>query len=173
MKRKPKLRRRNSAGTGPAPVRVWLVRHAHALDGRDDAARPLSAKGRAQVKRLARFLRASGDFDPAEVWHSPLVRARESADLLAQRLRVAGPRRIIAGLAPGDAPRIAARRLARMARAVAVVGHEPQLSALASLLVAGNARPPVFEMKKCGVLALARVADRWVVRWQISPELLA
>jgi phosphohistidine phosphatase len=155
------------------PLRLFLVRHAHALDGLDDAARPLSAKGRAQVKRLGKFLRASGAFAPDEIWHSPLVRARDTAALLARALRSAAPLRAVTGLRSADDPRRIARRLAKTRRALALVGHEPHLSALASLLVAGEAEPPILEMKKCAVLALERDATRWVVRWQVSPELLA
>jgi phosphohistidine phosphatase len=149
------------------------VRHAHALEGADDAARPLSAKGRAQLKRLAAFLRANGAFAPDEIWHSGLVRAHETAGLLARRLKLTVPQREVAGLKPEDNPKAIARRAARAERAIALVGHEPHLSALASLLVAGEAEPPVFEMKKGAVLALARVTGRWVVRWQVSPEVLA
>ena len=153
-------------------MQLYLVRHAHALDGADDVARPLSPKGRAQVKRLGGFLRASGVFAPEEIWHSGLVRACDTAELLAERLKSASPIRDVAGLMPGDDPRMIARRLAKLGRSVALVGHEPHLSALASLLVAGNVEPPVFEMKKCSVLALEGGPGRWIVRWQVSPELL-
>jgi phosphohistidine phosphatase len=173
VKRKAKLLRRNNADARRAPAQLWLVRHAHALDGDDDAVRPLSAKGRAQVKRLAEFLRVSGSFAPAKLWHSPLVRARQTADLQAEKLQLIAPLCGVASLAPGNSPQAIARRLARMARPLALVGHEPHLSTLASLLVVGAAEPPVFELKKCSVLALERATDRWVVRWQVSPELLA
>lgn len=154
-------------------MQLYLIRHAHALDGEDDEARPLSGKGRGQVRRVAAFLRTSGAFAPEEIWHSPLVRARQTAELLARRLTLAAPRRAVAGLRPEDDPRLIVRRLARKGRALALVGHDPHLSALASLLVAGVAVPPVFALKKCSVLALERVAGRWVVRWHVTPELLA
>jgi len=154
-------------------MHVYLVRHAHALDGADDTARPLSVKGRAQVKRLASFLRKSGAFAPEEIWHSGLLRANETAELLVQRLKLDAPLREVSGLVPGDDPAVIARRLARTEHAVALVGHEPHLRALASLLVTGGAEPAVFELKKCSVLALDRAAGRWFVRWQVSPELLA
>ena len=154
-------------------MKLYLIRHAHALDGADDAARPLSGKGRTQVKRLASFLRASGAFAPEEIWHSPLVRARQTAELLAERLKLDAPRREVTGLAPMDDPRVIAQRLAREKRALALVGHDPHMSALASLLVAGAMERPVFELKKCSMLALEHTAGCWLVRWHVSPELLA
>ncbi len=153
-------------------MQLYLIRHAHALDGLDDQARPLSAKGRQQVKRLAKFLRASGACAPAEIWHSPLVRAAQTAELLARGLKREFPRREVAGLAPHDDPREIAARLARTKKSVALVGHEPHLSALASLLVVGEAKPPRFVLKKCAALALDPAGRRWRVRWQVSPELL-
>ncbi len=153
-------------------MQLYLIRHAHAIDAPDDAARPLSANGRAQVQRLARVLRTSGQFSPAEIWHSPLVRAAETAKLLAHLLPVTAPRREVAGLTSGADPRLIARRLARAPGSLAIVGHEPHLSALASLLVAGAASPPIFKMKKCSVLALEGAKARWVVHWHISAELL-
>ena len=41
-------------------MRLYFLRHAAALDGMDDALRPLSATGRQQARTLARFLRRSG-----------------------------------------------------------------------------------------------------------------
>ena len=58
---------------------LFLIRHADALDGDIDAERPLSPKGLKQVRHLARFLKESASVEVREVWHSPLVRARETA----------------------------------------------------------------------------------------------
>jgi phosphohistidine phosphatase len=152
---------------------LYLIRHAHALDAANDAVRPLSPKGRKQVRRLARLLRGTDAFAPAEIWHSSLTRAVQTAELLAKHLDTAPPLRPMPGLAPGDSPRALVRRIARAKSVLAIVGHEPHLSALASLLVAGVTEPPVFVLKKSAVLALERVPSRWVVRWHLSPELLA
>ena len=74
------------------------------------------------------------------------------------------------GLCPEDDPAAVARRLARARTPVAIVAHEPLLSALASRLVAGAAEPVVFHVRKASALALARVGRRWVVRWFLPPE---
>ncbi len=153
-------------------MQLFLIRHAHALDGGDDAARPLSEKGREQIKRVAHFLREREEFAPVEFWHSPLVRAVETAELFAHHLRSTAPRRKVAGLTPGDDPDEIVQRLVRAPGSVAIVGHEPHLSALASRLVAGQASPPVFQMKKCSVLALEGAPPHWIVCWQISAGLL-
>lgn len=153
-------------------MQIYLIRHAHAREGEDDAARPLSKKGRAQIRLTARFLRRSGVLATREFWHSPLVRSVDTARLLVEGLRVRAKRELISGLLHDDNPAILARRLNQLRRPVALVGHEPHLSALASLLIAGRPQPPVVLLKKCAVLALERQGRRWRVRWQISPEML-
>jgi phosphohistidine phosphatase len=153
-------------------MHLYLIRHAHALDGENDAARPLSPKGRKQIRSVVRLLREAGVFDPAEIWHSPLRRAHETAAALAKRLGCRARLREVAGLKPDDAVDVIADKLADLRHPVAVVGHEPQLGALASLLVAEAAEPPRFKLKKCAVLRLDRVGGGWTVRWLVSPELL-
>ena len=153
-------------------MHIYLIRHAHAEDGGDDAARPLSAKGRKQIRQIGRLLRETRAIEAAEFWHSPLVRSRDTAELLVQQLKSKTPLREVSGLKHGDDPAIIARTLGDVRRPVAVVGHDPHLSALASLLVVGTGEPARFRLKKCAVLRLDRATGGWVVRWQISPELV-
>jgi phosphohistidine phosphatase len=153
---------------------LLLIRHAHALQGTDDAARPLSKRGQKQIRLIARFLKATGSFDAKEVWHSPLVRSRDTAEKLVERIGARSKLIETAGLQPDDDPALVAQRLHRVRRSVAVVGHEPHLSALATLLVTGNAQPAIVKLKKCSVLALDRAGDgRWTIHWLISPRLSA
>jgi phosphohistidine phosphatase len=101
------------------------------------------------------------------------VRSQETAALLARQLRLDVPLLLQPGLEPEDKPEMVARRLRSATRSVAIVGHEPHLSALASLLVRGRAAPPAFVIKKCTALTLEGTGRFWMVRWQVSPELLA
>ena len=153
-------------------MRTYLLRHAHAIDGEVDATRPLSPRGEQQVRALADFLRGTDAFQPEEVWHSSLTRARQTAELLVQRMKLPAPLALMPDLEPEADPRAVARRIKATPRAVVVVGHEPHLSALASLLVAGRTEPPSFLMKKCALLALEGAGAGWIVRWHVSPELL-
>lgn len=151
---------------------IYLIRHAEALDTANDDIRPLSPYGQQQVRMLAEFLRGRPEFAPTAFWHSPLVRARETAALLAQHLQLGVPLVETRGLRWEDSPVEIARVLRQQAQPVAIVGHEPHLSALASLLIAGRMSPPVFVVKKGCVLALEGAGNHWAVSWQISPELV-
>ncbi len=152
---------------------VYLVRHAHAVDGEKDAERPLSRRGEHQVGRLAEFLRPTSAFQPQQIWHSSLRRSRETAELLARALELKAPLALMPDLEPDADPRAVARRLHALSYSVAVVGHEPHLSSLATVLIAGRLDPPAVVMKKCAALAVENVDGAWTIRWHISPEVLA
>ena len=153
------------------PHVIYLVRHAHAGDASSDEIRTLSHRGRTQVKQLAALLRPAGAFQPDQVWHSPLVRARETAELLIGELRLDPAWHELRELEPEADPALVARRLAKAHGAIAVFGHEPHLGSLASLLVTGESSPVAFVFAKATTLALVPGGARWSVRWQLSPDL--
>src|SRR5688572_9606311 len=153
-------------------MNLFLIRHAHAVGPDEDPARPLSARGREQVLSLAEFLKESGVFQPTEFWHSTLDRSRETAELLARGLRLTAPLSLMPDFEPESDPRAGARRINATSEALAIVGHEPHLSALATLLVVGRTDPPAFVMKKCSALALEGLGGFWSVRWHVSPDLI-
>lgn len=163
---------------------LHLVRHAHALAVEEDPTRPLSVRGRGEITRLARFFSSNGVFRPTQVWHSPLRRSRETADDLVARLGLEDAVMVeIPGLQPEDDAQQLAERLQLHPRDrgnLAIVGHEPHLSALAALLITGRKRSAAFRLKKADVLTLQLAEgvhpksnfNRWRVRWHVTPELL-
>ena len=64
---------------------LYLIRHAHAGSrsawGGDDAERPISQRGRAQVDHLVSLL---ADATPVEVWSSPAVRCVQTVEPIAE-----------------------------------------------------------------------------------------
>lgn len=161
---------------------LYLVRHAHAVSEDENRQRPLSERGRAQVRTLAAFFRNNNQFTPAYIWHSPLLRARETAELLLVGLSSEAALVETPGLLPGDDPRQIVARLENIASAIniAIVGHQPHLGALATLLLRGRPDPDPFDFKKGAVLALERTSDTrgktshplWLVSWFVTPDLL-
>lgn len=163
-------------------MRVFIVRHGHAVADKDDARRPLSARGREVTKSVATFFATSGALAATHaVWHSPLLRARETAELLVKELGLDALLIETPGLLPEDDPVAIADRLERAGDTIMIVGHEPQVGALATLLLRGKLKPVGFEFKKSTIVALERTdgrhkksgRTRWRVCWFFSPELLA
>ena len=139
---------------------LLVVRHAIAEDrevfarsGMGDEERPLTAEGRRKFERGARGLRrlvSSVDV----VATSALVRAIETGRILADAYD--GVRTVrLAELAPKAEPGALLPWLRRQRRrTVALVGHEPHLSALVELLLAGEPGG-VLALKKGGACLLS------------------
>jgi len=121
-----------------------------------DGERPLTTEGIARMKRIAAAMQAMElDFDL--ILTSPLVRARETADLVAAAFEAGNRLKTDPSLACGGDAREAIRRLAARKPALSsalLVGHEPDLSGLISWLVAGDSGFPVT-MKKGGLCKLS------------------
>jgi phosphohistidine phosphatase len=155
-------------------MRLYLVQHGEARNGGSDAEKTLAPKGLADVKALAAAcerhrLEASG------VIHSGKARARQTAELLGEALNL--PVRAEAGLDPLDPPLPFAERCLSMPSTV-VVGHQPFLERLASLLLAGREEPPVLAFQRGGMACLERrgAPERgaphgaWCVLWTAYPD---
>lgn len=143
------------------------MRHADAISDEVDPVRPLSARGRAQVARVCELLRPVADFAPEEVWHSPLARARETATLLVAGLQLDVPLLLKPGIEPDDDPLKVVAILQAEKKAVAVVGHEPLLGVLASIMVHGPRPGVYYPFPKAAVLALTPDGDVWRSQWLV------
>jgi phosphohistidine phosphatase len=107
---------------------VYLCRHAHALSGDPDELRQLSAEGRKQADALAARLAASAE-PPVAVVTSPLMRARQTADLVAAA--TGAEVQVDEALSPGATADGLRSALAGMQGPVAAVGHQPDCSQIA------------------------------------------
>lgn len=137
-------------------IQLYLIRHGLAGERGeawpDDAKRPLTTEGVAGLRREAKGLEAFGVvFD--RVLTSPLVRARQTADVVAQALAPRGAVVNLDALAPGGTPAALIAALAEHARqgSVAVVGHEPDLGRLAARLLGAKAAIPFKKGAVCRI----------------------
>ncbi len=149
---------------------LYLIRHGIAVDldstdpnsPPDDESRPLTKLGRKKMAQVADRLHESGlKFDL--VMTSPLVRARQTAEILLAA-RLGTELELSSDLAPaGNFPTWIDRWNARSRdleiSKLALVGHEPNLSAWAELAIFGQIVDR-FILKKGGIIGLKFTADR-------------
>ncbi len=119
---------------------LYIVRHAWAEERDadvcpDDDLRPLTNKGKKRFFKLAARL-AEGQFRPKLIATSPLIRCRQSADLILDRLD-GGARLIdVDALRPhGDLDTLLSWTAEQPETEIAWVGHEPDVSAFVSALI--------------------------------------
>jgi phosphohistidine phosphatase len=145
-------------------VHLYLVRHGEAKAEAEDTARPLTERGRAAVERLGRAAAARG-VEVAEIRHSGLLRARQTAEILAAHLRPRGGVRATTGLAPDDDPDVALAECQEAGEPLVLVGHLPHLARLEARL---TGRQTELSLQPGSMLALARGADGWELTWRID-----
>jgi phosphohistidine phosphatase len=149
------------------PAHVLLVRHGKAEDNHPlgDGARGLTEEGReefrAHARQLARYVTLTG------IYTSPLVRAVQTAELLAE---ACGVNRIdVKGEL--DADRASARSIEALCRAAgpgwALVGHNPSMAEALGHLV-GHAGVPQFR-KGAAVALVPGQALPWQIAFLASP----
>ena len=153
-------------------MRLYLLQHAKAMSKAQDPSRRLTAEGRQEALRVARFLLPLG-LRVDQCWHSGKPRAAETAEIFAQVLQVhAGPT-ARSGLAPDDNVAMLRDELAVISDSTMIVGHMPFVAKLAALLLTGYETYPVVAFKNAGVVSLARSDDnRWQLEWAVTPDLL-
>lgn len=142
-------------------MELIIMRHGIAEDREDfakknleDHLRPLTLKGRKRVQKVSQQLKNWIE-DVDLIVTSPYVRARQTAELAAQ-IFIDTKLVDTAELVPSSPPQAFKRWLRSHGdehKRILAVGHEPQLSVLATFLMTGQLEP-VLEIKKGGILCL-------------------
>ena len=162
-------------------MQLLIIRHAiaeektrFARSGKPDAKRPLTAVGRRKFKKSLKGLgRAAPDIRLLAT--SPFVRARQTCEL-AKKIFPKARVVVLPALASGGNPRALTAWLAarKTKDAVAIVGHEPDLSKLAALLTGAGA--PAFTFKKGGAALIVfdgrALRGHGSVEWLLTPALM-
>lgn len=153
-------------------MKLYIMRHGPAEDtapsGRDSD-RALTTSGRERVRAVAKLLKDK-DEAPRVILSSPLVRALQTAEIVAAELgidRVETGHELVPG---GDAPSLARALAAADQKRPMLVGHEPDLSALITTLLR---EPFRHEMLKAMVVGLhMRAAEPVKLRFVLDPKAL-
>lgn len=162
-----------------ATIELYLVRHAIAAERGpkypDDRLRPLTPAG---ARRFAKTVPGLGELDIVIdfVLTSPLVRARETAQLLAAALKPKPAITEIDALAPGGRHQAvieAIKTHSKRHRRLALVGHEPDLGELAARLIGARGN---IEFKKGAICLIdvdgATPGGPGTLRWMLPPKAL-
>jgi phosphohistidine phosphatase len=153
-------------------MRLYLVRHGEARSAEEDPQKRLSAKGQADVRKLAALLRPRGIAVDA-IWQSGKTRAAETAAVLAEAVKA---RQCVVqrpGLEPNDPIAPILNDLLRAEGDLMIVGHLPLLSRLASTLVTGDEAALRLAFGTATAMCVERDPEvGWRLMWMVSPEVL-
>jgi phosphohistidine phosphatase len=161
---------------------LLLIRHAQAAAQDenaypDDSVRPLVPKGRKAQRRISRELRKR-KLIPTRVYSSPWKRAWQTARILIDETGLPKSARFRCDALAGP-PDLAAIAVevgeVGSDEIIALVGHEPWMSSLASLLLTGDPAGLEVDFAKSGVLGIetagiAAEHGRGSLRFYLVPE---
>jgi phosphohistidine phosphatase len=160
-------------------IELYILRHGIAAQpgtpGIADDERALTEKGEKRMRQIARGLRAL-DLKLDRIVTSPLIRARATAEIVARELGMQTRLEVANALQTGSsAPSISRWLRDRPEERLMIVGHNPTLSDLVSLLVIGSEHPLLCDLKKGAIAALTRAssaAELYKIAWIAPPRIL-
>lgn len=166
-------------------MKLILFRHGLAMERDeafkskiDDSMRPLVEKGKERSKKMAKFLKEECD-DFQVIVTSPLLRAKQTADIIREIIpfnQYLESTELVPEAPPQAFVKWVQAKIMRATSLVAV-GHDPQLSVLASWLLAGESES-FIELKKSGVICLEvesfdqLAAKGAELKWVVTPKML-
>jgi len=149
-------------------MKLCFLRHGEAdwpNWNKPDDERPLTERGRKEMKRVAKFLQRL-KFSADAILTSPLPRASQTAEIVAERLGIE------LKTEPALAHGFSVERLRRLhakadANCIMVVGHEPEFSEVIKELTGGEVR-----LSKAGValLEVNRGCTSGKLLWLFPPK---
>jgi phosphohistidine phosphatase len=158
---------------------LYVLRHGIAVQpgtpGIPDDQRPLTAKGKKRMQQIALAL-SKLDLKLDRIVTSPLPRARATAEIVADALDCREQLEISNALRTGTSAASIQKWLReRTEDELMIVGHNPTLSDLVSLLVAGRLQPLICDLKKGGIAALTPTpggTGRYEINWVTTPRVI-
>jgi phosphohistidine phosphatase len=160
---------------------LYVMRHGLAVAHgsvrfSDDAQRPLVPEGKEKMREIAEGLKRIG-FEVDWIVTSPLVRAAETAGIIAESLASSVPVDVCDAMRPGGSPEDLLAFLAKRPnlRRVLVVGHEPDLSELAARLIgAGGHANLAFKKGGCCMISFDDFPPKspGQLVWWLTPRVL-
>lgn len=152
-------------------MKLYLVRHGEAIPEHIDAQSPLSQKGREDILAMGHFL-AKISPDVSHIFHSGLLRAQQTAEIIAKGIHFTSPLEHYAEMTPYDSVSSLAQHINQASSNLLAVGHMPFLGLLVSRLVLSNENQEIIYFQKGTIVCLKRIphTNDWLIDWVMNPD---
>ena len=153
-------------------MKLYLVQHGEACAKDVDPNRALTEQGKADVNRLAVFLRKSG-VSVEHIIHSGKLRAEQTAARLVNAIAAGTTPEVSALINPNDDPAQFAQLSFSWSGDTLIVGHLPFMAKLVSQLTLRNTQTVFTDFTPGSAVCLERHDDnRWTISWMVRPEVM-
>lgn len=155
---------------------LYLIRHgeaqseqARSAPGRYREPGSLTDKGREVVLKNSRLIKKKGAVID-EIWHSAKLRAKQTADIIADELGVKDVYKK-SFLLPTDPVDKCLEKIESLGESnLAIVGHLPYLSNLAEALLSLSDK--MLDFKAGGIACLSSNGSVWRIEWLVGAEVI-
>ena len=161
-----------------ATLELYLIRHGVAAERGeeypDDSKRPLTSDGISRLRREVKGLDAL-DISFDLILSSPLVRAKQTADVFAEGMKSKPSVATTDALTPAGGPAAVIQELGKHMRKarIALVGHEPNMGELAAHLIGAKVALPFKKGAICRIdFAVFPPKGKGQLVWFLPPRLL-
>ena len=154
-------------------MNLYLVQHGLAKSKEEDPERPLNDRGWAETKKIATLIATVNNIKPEKIIHSGKTRAKQTAEMIAEHLKLADMLEQVGDMAPMDNPGVWAEKINNLNKDLMLVGHLPHLAKLTAHLLLKNENETIVKFQNSGIVCLDRDADgAWALMWNVVPEVL-
>ncbi len=159
--------------------KLYFLRHGIAGNSAEDGSysdelRPLTDVGRHRTALVVRSLKQM-EAEVDVIFHSPLLRAQQTAEIAAHELGVdtlIETRNLYPGSHPEELEDLLAENLKPGQNAM-LVGHQPNMSASLSWMISGH-NGSMLDMRKAGLACVRFAGETYrgpgVLEWLITPK---
>ena len=104
------------------------------------------------------------------IFHSGILRARQTAEILAEHLQFNLGVKQLSGLLPQDDPAVAKGELEAAGSPIMLVGHLPHLNRLIALLVSSEVESGAMEIPPATMVCCNNDGSKWKISWALTPR---
>jgi len=102
------------------------------------------------------------------IFHSGILRAKQTAEILAEHLQFTLAVQQLSGLRPQDDPAIAKAEIEAAESPIILVGHLPHLNRLVALLLSSDAESQVMEFPPATMVCCSNDTSKWKISWTLT-----
>ena len=153
-------------------MKLYLVQHGEACSKEENPDRPLTEQGKADINRLAVFLR-KGNIKVGRVMHSGKLRAAQTVERLLNSVAPGLETEVNEKINPNSDASTFAELSFIWTDDTLIVGHLPFLAKLVSQLTLRDASIMFSNFTPGSAICLERSENnQWLVNWMVRPEVL-
>ena len=154
-------------------MKLFLVQHAKAASKDVNPERSLTEAGQRDIRKVSAFIKPL-NLSVDCLWHSGKKRAEQTAEVLGEVVEVRKEMVAREGLSPNDDVAALRDEIISGGKDIMIVGHQPFMGKLASLLLTGSELSGTLAFKQGGIVCLNCYQEKqWQINWMIIPELIS